>query len=275
MKPRPNCLASILSVMSGRNLTPSIPSIPTVKHHAVGVYFSGRDRVTGQGWGRADRSRVEISLMKTWSRALRTSDWAEGSPSNRTMTLSTRPRQRRSALGKTLWMSLSGPARALTWTQSNIFGETWKWLSTDSPHPTWQSNGRKIPKPRCAKLVSYPRRLKSVIAAKGASTKYWVKGLNTSVNVICQFSFLIHSTAFLKSCSCFVISGYRLMRGEINLSKRLQHTKMWKNQRVCKLSECTKCWYVSLLLCVCVSAFCVGGVCACVQLESRLSLFLF
>ena len=32
---------------------------------------------------------------------------------------------------------------------------------------------KKVPKYRCAKLVaSYPRRLKAVIAAKGASTKY-------------------------------------------------------------------------------------------------------
>ena len=31
--------------------------------------------------------------MKPWSRALRTSDWAKGSPSNRTMTLSTQPTQ--------------------------------------------------------------------------------------------------------------------------------------------------------------------------------------
>ena len=31
--------------------------------------------------------------MKTCSRALRTTDWGEGSPSNRTMTLSTQPRQ--------------------------------------------------------------------------------------------------------------------------------------------------------------------------------------
>ena len=39
----------------------------------------------------------------------------------------------------------------------------------------------KLPKYRCAKLVvSYPRRLEAVIAAKGASTK----GLNTYVNVI-------------------------------------------------------------------------------------------
>ena len=39
-----------------------------------------------------------------------------------------------------------------------------------------------------AKLVaSYPRRLEAVIAAKGTSTKYLVKRLNTYVNVIFQF----------------------------------------------------------------------------------------
>ena len=49
---------------------------------------------------------------------------------------------------------------------------------------------RKIPKSRRAKLVtSYPRRLEAVIAAKGASTKYWVKGLNTYVDVISVFPF--------------------------------------------------------------------------------------
>ena len=38
----------------------------------------------------------------------------------------------------------------------------------------------KLPKQRCAKLVaSYPRRLEAVITARGASTKYCVKGLNT------------------------------------------------------------------------------------------------
>jgi hypothetical protein len=46
----------------------------------------------------------------------------------------------------------------------------------------------KLPKYRCAKLVaSYPRRLEAVIAAKGATTKSCVKGLNTYVNVIFQF----------------------------------------------------------------------------------------
>ncbi len=82
---------------------------------------------------------TEISFMKTWFRALRTSDWAESSPSSITITLRTQPRQCRSGLGMTLWTSLSGPARAGTWSQSDIFGETCKWLSTDGPQPTCQS----------------------------------------------------------------------------------------------------------------------------------------
>ena len=40
--------------------------------------------------------------MKTCSRALRTSDWVEGLPSNRTMILSTQPRQCRSGFGTSL-----------------------------------------------------------------------------------------------------------------------------------------------------------------------------
>ena len=43
----------------------------------------------------------------------------------------------------------------------------------------------KLPKYRGAKLIaSYPRRFEAVISDKGASTKYWVKGLNIYVNVI-------------------------------------------------------------------------------------------
>ena len=123
----------------------------------------------------------EIYLMKTWFRMVRTLDWAEGLPSNRAMIVSTQQRPCRSGFGTTLWMSLSGPARALTWTQSSVSGETWKGQSTDGPHATWQSlrgsaakNGRKSPN---SGVVSYPRRLEAIIAAKGASTKYWVKGL--------------------------------------------------------------------------------------------------
>ncbi len=40
----------------------------------------------------------------------------------------------------------------------------------------WQ----RIPKSRCEKLVaSFPKRLMAVLYQKGASTKYWAKGLNT------------------------------------------------------------------------------------------------
>ncbi len=40
----------------------------------------------------------------------------------------------------------------------------------------WQ----RIPKSRCGKLVaSFPKRLMAVLNQKGASTKYWAKGLNT------------------------------------------------------------------------------------------------
>jgi hypothetical protein len=78
-------------------------------------------------------------LVKTCSRALRISDWGEGSPSNMTMTLSIQPRQRSSGIGTSLWMSLSGSVRARTCTWSNISGEIWKQLCSDSPHPSWQS----------------------------------------------------------------------------------------------------------------------------------------
>jgi hypothetical protein len=44
---------------------------------------------------------------------------------------------------------------------------------------------KELPKYRCTKLVaSYSKRLEAVITAKGASTKYCVKGLNINGNVI-------------------------------------------------------------------------------------------
>ena len=59
------------------------------------------------------------------------------------------------------------------------------------PDRAWevpQKRMGKTPKYRCAKFVaSYRRRFDAVIAAKGASTKYWVKGLKTYVNVISVF----------------------------------------------------------------------------------------
>uniref|UniRef100_A0A9J8CNT9 Transposase Tc1-like domain-containing protein n=1 Tax=Cyprinus carpio carpio TaxID=630221 RepID=A0A9J8CNT9_CYPCA len=51
------------------------------QHHAVGVFFSCRDRTTGCNRGKDECGQ---SWTKTFSRVLRTSDWAEGSPSNKT-----------------------------------------------------------------------------------------------------------------------------------------------------------------------------------------------
>ena len=148
---------------------------------------------------------TERFLIKFCSRALRTSDWGEGSPSNRTMTLSTQPTQHSSGFRSSLWMSLSGSARARTWTR---FEHLWRDLKIavqrrSSSNLTeleriCREEWEKLPK---YKLVpSYRRRLKAVIAAKGASTKCRVKGLNTYVNVIFH--------CFALSLFCFVIMGY-------------------------------------------------------------------
>ncbi len=47
---------------------------------------------------------------------------------------------------------------------------------------SWKEECEKLPKNRCAKHVaSYSKRLEAVIGAKGASTKYWAKSVNTYV----------------------------------------------------------------------------------------------
>jgi len=55
----------------------------------------------------------------------------------------------------------------------------------------------KLPKRRCAKLVaSYSKRLEAVIAAKGASTKYWAKAVNIYVHVTFYYYFFIYLQKF-------------------------------------------------------------------------------
>ena len=124
----------------------------------------------------------------------------EGSPSNRTTTLSTQPRQRLSGLGTSLNV-LEWPSQSL---DLNSIKHLWRDLKLgvqqSSPSNLTElericrEEWEKLSKYRCAKLVSsYPRRLKVVIAAKGTSTKNWVKGLNTYVILLFYF---------------FVIMGY-------------------------------------------------------------------
>ena len=59
------------------------------QHHAVGMFFSGRDWEPSQDQGKDAQSKVQRSLMKSALEQVRTSARYESSPSNRTMTLST------------------------------------------------------------------------------------------------------------------------------------------------------------------------------------------
>ncbi len=111
---------------------------------------------------------TEISLMKTWSRALRTSDWAESSPSNMTTTLRTQPRQCRRGLGTTLWTSQ--PELGLGTNQSSLEKPIngCPPMVPSQPDRPWDDLKRRMAKKcRCAKLVaSYPKRPEAVIVAK-------------------------------------------------------------------------------------------------------------
>lgn len=57
-------------------------------------------------------------------------DWAEGSPPNKIMILSTTQEWQ-------FWMSLRDPARSLAWTQSISSGETWTYQTINILHQTW------------------------------------------------------------------------------------------------------------------------------------------
>ena len=101
---------------------------------------------------------------------------------------------------------------------------------------------QKIPKSRFAKLAtSCPRRLQAVIASKGDSTKNWVKGLNTYINVIFQF-FLFNTFAKISKI-LFLLSHYgvwsvELWGNKMNLNY-FSITKCEKSEGAWILSECT------------------------------------
>ncbi len=97
MRPRYNFLALILSSMCGENQALLITCTIQSQQWSMVVAASccgGVFQLQGQDDWLQSRERwmrpsTGISWMKTFSRVLRTSDWAEGSPSNKTMTLST------------------------------------------------------------------------------------------------------------------------------------------------------------------------------------------
>ena len=157
-----------------------------------------------------------------WKPALESldSDWGEGSPSNRTTTLTTQPRQCRSGFRTSLNVLVAQPEPGLEPDQTYL-RDLKKAVQQCSPANLTElerirtEEWEKLPKYRCDKLVaSYPRRLEAVIAAKGASTKYWVKGLNTYVKGIFQLFIFPNLLTFLNTCFCFVIMGYCVLIDE-------------------------------------------------------------
>ncbi len=158
------------------------------QHHAVGVFFSCRDRTTGCNRGeRWMRPSTGISWTKTFSRVLRTSDWAEG------FTFQQDNDPKHTAKITKEWLH-NNSVTVLEWpSQSpdlNPIEHLWRDLKMavhQRYHPTWQNwrgsarrNGRGSPKSRCENLLHLSqKRLMAVLNQKGASTKYWAKGLNT------------------------------------------------------------------------------------------------
>ena len=119
------------------------------------------------------------------------SDWAEGSPSNRTMTKHTAKTVQewlRDNSVNVLQCPRQSPGLNPTehcWSDLKMAGHRWSPSNLTALEKICREEWQKIPKSRCAMLVaSNPRKLKAVIAAQGASTKYCVKGLNTYVNTI-------------------------------------------------------------------------------------------
>jgi hypothetical protein len=72
------------------------------QHYAVAMFFSGRYWETN--WRKYERSKVQRDLDENLLQSE-----GEGSPSNRTTTLSTQPRQRTSGLGTSLCLWLAQP----------------------------------------------------------------------------------------------------------------------------------------------------------------------
>ena len=160
MKPRFNSMAWMTCVMSGWNLA---PSLQWSKGGSIMLWgclsAAGTGRLVRMEGRKDERSKVERSLMKTCSRAHRISDWGKGSPSYRTTSLSTQPRQCRRCFGTSLGMSLSGRARQ----DLNLIEHLWRALKIavqrHSPSNLTElericrEEWEKLPNYRCAMLV--------------------------------------------------------------------------------------------------------------------------
>ena len=99
----------------------------------------------------------------------------------------------------------------------------------------------KLRKYRCAKLVaSNPRRLKAVITAKGAWTKYWINGLGYFIIIIFLNTFSKISTKLFLLCHYRVlcVDWWEEKTNESIFEQSCNVTECGKSQGVWILSEC-------------------------------------
>ena len=178
MKRRLNSLAWMRSVTSGGNLAPSLQWSMVVAASCWGRFSAAE---TSQERGKDDRRKVQRSFMKTCSRALRTSDWG-----------------RRFTFQQDNAGVASGQVYECPWV-----AQPEPWLEPENscaatlpiqPDRAWENLQRRMggtPQIKVCQTFSHTQEDEAVIAAKGASTKYWVKGLNTCVNVIFLFFYFV------------------------------------------------------------------------------------
>ncbi len=155
--------------------------IPTVKCAGRSLVLCGCFQ--RQGLKSSMHQNIEIALMKTQSRAFRTSDSGRF-----TFQQDNDPKH------TTLWTSLSGPARDWAWTQSNICGQTWKCVSAPlQPDRAWEVKSEVKMAHNCQMLMSKACRIKKTKKSwdcKDASAKYLVKGMNTYAMYLFQFFYI-------------------------------------------------------------------------------------
>ncbi len=143
-----------------------------------GAVFQRQGLRDSPEWNTSSMHRnIEIALMKTQSRAFITSDWAEVFTSNRAMTLPVRQ-----------W-----PSQSLS---LNLIKYFWRNLKMCiCTHPTWEclrlEEMRRRMAGNCQILICKACHIipKMTWGCKGASVKYWVKGMKTYAMYLFQFFF--------------------------------------------------------------------------------------
>ncbi len=158
------------------------------QHHAVGVFFSCRDRTD---WLQSRERWMRPSTGISWTKNLLQS--AQVLRLGRRFTFQQDNDPKHTAKITKEWLH-NNSVTVLEWpSQSpdlNPIEHLWRDLKM-AVHQRLPSNltelerickeeWQRIPKSRCEKLVaSFQKRLVAVLNQKGASTKYWAKGLNT------------------------------------------------------------------------------------------------